>query len=196
LDRSSRTCPLTDPSRLSGECNAVAWSRIRDDPDELGHVLCNSWRWGDDPKPPSQWLEEAVVEAFSIRGLALLAESWELNPPFPHDSAFAVAIRQYRANLLAKYHKAAEIDFADWLRAGRPMSENGVPAPKGPAVAPILADLEQDKGCVEDMGALNRGSERTGLPIGQYLRRWQKSCQEINAPDLLPRRLRALITLA
>jgi hypothetical protein len=162
---------------------------------ELGHVLCNSWRWGDDPKPPSQWLEESVVEAFSIRGLALLAESWEQNPPFPHDSAFAGAIRQYRANLLAGYHKAAEIDFADWLRAGRPMPENGVPAPKGPAVAPILADLEEDKGCVEDMGALNRWPERTGLPVEQYLAHWQKSCKEINAPGLLPRRLQALLSL-
>jgi hypothetical protein len=58
-----------------------------------------------------------------------MTEIWELNPPFPHDSAFAGAIRQYRANLLAGYHKAAEIDFADWLRAGRPIPENGVPAP-------------------------------------------------------------------
>jgi hypothetical protein len=75
------------------------------------------------------------------------------------------------------------------------MPENGVPAPKGPAVAPILADLEEDKGCVEDMGALNRWPEQTGLPIGQYLRRWQKSCKEINAPGLLPTRLRALLNL-
>ena len=42
---------------------------------EFGHVLCNSWRSGDNPKPPSQWLEEALADAFSIRGLALLAES-------------------------------------------------------------------------------------------------------------------------
>ena len=163
---------------------------------ELGHVLCNSWRWGDDPKPPSQWLEESVVEAFSIRGLAVLAESWEQNPPFPHDSAFAGAIGQYHANLLAGYRKAAEIDFPDWLRTGRPLSESDASAPKGPAVALILAELEKDNSCVEDMGALNRWQERTGLPIAQYLQRWQKSCKEINAPGLLPRRLRALLNLA
>jgi hypothetical protein len=94
-------------------------------------VLCNSWRWGDNPKPPSQWLEEALAEAFSIRGLAQLAESWETTPPFPQDSAFAGAIRQYRANLLAEYREAAEIDLAEWLRLGRPTPENGGAAPKG-----------------------------------------------------------------
>ena len=163
---------------------------------ELGHVLCNSWCWGDDPKPPSQWLEEAVVEAFSIRGLALLAESWELNPPFPNDSGFAGAIRQYHANLLAGYREVAEIDLADRMRSKPPLLENSARAPKGPAVAPILAELERHKGCVEDMGALNRWPERTGLPVEQYLAHWLKSCGEINAPGLLPRRLQALLSLS
>jgi hypothetical protein len=50
---------------------------------ELGHVLCNSWQWQAIPRLPSRWLEEALVEAFSIRGLGLLADSWERRPPFP-----------------------------------------------------------------------------------------------------------------
>ena len=50
---------------------------------ELGHVLCNSWLPETDLKPPTRWLEEALVDAFSIRNLALLAESWEKNPLFP-----------------------------------------------------------------------------------------------------------------
>jgi len=160
---------------------------------ELGHVLCNSWRWGDNPRPPSQWLEESIAEAFSLRGLALLAASWRENPPFLNDSAFAEAIRQYRANLLAAYRKAAEIDLADWLRAGQPMSENPA-ASKGPAVAPILASLEHDERCVEDMGALNRWPERTGLPIKEYLRLWEKSCKEIGTSGLLPTQVRDLFS--
>ena len=161
---------------------------------ELGHVLCNSWRWGDNPRPPSQWLEEAIAEAFSLRGLALLAESWEQNPPFPRDSAFAGAIRQYRADLLTAYRKAAEIDLADWLHSG-PSAPNDPTAPKGPAVAPILGHLEGDKRCVEDMGALNRWPERTGLPIEEYLRLWEKSCEQMGAPGVLPTRVRALFDL-
>jgi hypothetical protein len=162
---------------------------------ELGHVLCNSWRWGDDPKPPSQWFEESVVEAFSLRGLGQLAENWEQSPPFPHDAAFAGAIRQYRENLLGEYREASRIDFSLWLRSGRPMPENSTTAPKGPMVAPILLELERDKRCVEDMGALNRWPERTGLPIEQYLWIWEKSCKEINAPGMLPPRARALLKL-
>jgi hypothetical protein len=162
---------------------------------ELGHVLCNSWRWGDEPKPPAQWLEESIAEAFSIRGLALLAKSWEQNPPFSHDSPFAGVIAQYHANLLVGYRRAAEIDFAAWPCAGQPALDSSNLAPKGPMVAPILAELEKDKGCVEDMGALNRWPERTGVPLKEYLRCWQKSCHEINAPGLLPTRLRALLKL-
>jgi hypothetical protein len=162
---------------------------------ELGHVLCNSWRWGDDPKPPSQWLEEALAEAFSIRGLALLAKSWRQDPPFPHDAAFARAIRKYQTNLLTGYRKAAEVDLAHWLGAGLPIPGSGAAAPKGPAVAPILAELNRDRRCVEDMGALNRWPERTGLPIAEYLRSWEKSCKEIDAPGVLPLRVGALLKL-
>ena len=38
---------------------------------ELGHLTCNSWRRNAKPAAPCQWLEEALVEAFSLRGLAL-----------------------------------------------------------------------------------------------------------------------------
>jgi hypothetical protein len=159
---------------------------------ELGHVLCNSWRWGDNPHPPSQWLEESVAEAFSLRGLALLADSWEQDPPFPNDSAYGVAIRQYYADLRVGYYKAAQVDLVDWLRAGRPAYGSAAYAPKGPAVAPILSELEWDKRGVQDLAALNRWPERTRLLLEEYLQRWQQSCKEINSPGLLPARLRAL----
>jgi hypothetical protein len=159
---------------------------------ELGHVLCNSWRWGDNPRPPTQWLEESLVEAFSIRGLLRLAESWEKNPPFPNDAAFGGVIREYNANLLAGYHKATPADLAAWLQAGHPQPPS---APEGAAVAPFVALLEADNGCIQDMGALNRWPERTALPIADYLHKWHDSCAELAAPGVLPRRLQAAFHL-
>jgi hypothetical protein len=159
---------------------------------ELGHVLCNSWRWGDNPKPPSQWLEESIVEAFSIRGLSRLAESWEKNPPFPNDAAFGDAIREYHANLLAGYDNAAPADLAAWLQAGHPQP---LSAPEGAAVASFLALLEADNSCVHDLGALNRWPERTALPVADYLRKWHDSCAELAAPGVLPSRLQAAFHL-
>jgi hypothetical protein len=67
---------------------------------ELGHVLANSWQSTAKPQPPTQWLEEAMVEAFSLRGQGLLAASWETNPPFVGDAPFAKAIRQYWADII------------------------------------------------------------------------------------------------
>ncbi len=50
--------------------------------------MANSWQPHAKPKPPCQWIEEALVEAFSLRGLGRLAQSWKQNPPFAGDSAF------------------------------------------------------------------------------------------------------------
>ena len=186
-----------DTASIIVDVGTVLWSQLAYQfGHELGHVLCNSWRWGDDPKPPCQWLEEALVESFSIRGLGLLADSWERNPPFPNDSGYGNAIRQYRADLLAVYKKAAPPDLAAWLRAGRPPVVNGVSAPEGPPVAGILAQLEQDKQCVEDLGAVNRWPGRSGVPIEEYLHSWQASCAEIGAPGILPGRLRQLFQVS
>ena len=45
---------------------------------ELGHVLANSWQPHAQPTNPCQWLEEAMVEAFSLRGLGQMRGEWRL----------------------------------------------------------------------------------------------------------------------
>ena len=162
---------------------------------ELGHVLCNSWQSQAKPKLPSQWLEEALVEAFSIRGLGLLADSWEERPPFPHDAAFADTIRKYRQDLIEKYRKPAGeppvLDMCAWLRRNRDALDHtgGVGVIEGPEIVQIVAALDGDKACVEDLGAVNRWPARSEVPVEEYLRLWQASCAEIHAPGQLPSRL-------
>jgi hypothetical protein len=125
--------------------------------------LSNSWGPLAKPAAPTQWLEEAIVEALSIRGLGLLADSWEQNPPFPGDAGFARFIRQYRADLIEKYRAAA---------------------PPGPDIAPAFVPP-----CVEDLGGLNRWPARSAVPVAEYLPLWQKSCAELGASGHLPSRL-------
>jgi hypothetical protein len=164
---------------------------------ELGHVLCNSWMSSAQPGPPTQWLEEAMAEAFSIRGLGLLAASWENNPPFPGDQRFAAAIRQYRGNLIQEYkNETDQQDIASWFRANRSNLESGRAAEKGAAVLELLVLLENDRACVEDLGAANRWPARTRVPIEEYLTKWEKSCAEIGAAGRLPVRLRHLFKVA
>ena len=167
---------------------------------ELGHVLANSW--GPDAKPanPCQWLEEALVELFSIRGLGLLADSWERDPPFTGDAAFGGAIRRYRDDLLTKYRAFAADFGADrglpaWFQARRGALETdgGVTGPAREAVFTMVAELRDDPAAVEALGALNRWPGRTGVPMEDYLRRWRQSCAELGASELLPTRMRALL---
>jgi len=167
---------------------------------ELGHVLCNSWDRLAKPRLPTQWLEEAMVEAFSIRGLGRLAAGWERNPPFAGDAGFSASLRQYRGNIIENCAKATEIapgaDIDSWFRAYRTRLERGRSEPVGAAVLGILTLLESDAACVEDLGALNRWPSRSGVPIEDYLVSWEQSCAEIGTSGLLPVRLRSLFHLS
>ena len=169
---------------------------------ELGHVAANSWQADAKPAPPCQWLEEAMVEAFSLRGLGRLAKSWRENPPFAGDNAFGDAIAEYRQNIIRAYTALAGSqgftrDSAAWFIDHR--SEIEIPGlnPFAQAMSrTILAEYEAAPDCVEALGALNRWPGRSGIPIAEYLKRWEGSCAELQASPRLPVRLRELLSIA
>jgi len=169
---------------------------------ELGHVMANSWQPHAKPKPPCQWLEEALVEAFSLRGLGRLAESWKTNPPFAGDNAFGNAIADYRQNITGHYAVLADQqglirDPAAWFADHR--SEIEVPGLNQFAQAAaltILGEYERAPSCVEALGALNRWPGRTGVPIDDYFRQWRASCAELQASPVLPTRLQEMWSIA
>ena len=165
---------------------------------ELGHILCNSWDRLARPSAPCQWLEESLVEAFTIRGLGRLAASWERDPPFDGDAGFAKSIRRYRNNLIKRYKgQSPNKTCATWFRTARASLDlrGGESDAEGPATLGILADLEKSNACVEDLGAINRWPLRSGVPIEDYLTLWETSCSEIGAPGQLPKRLRRLLNV-
>ncbi len=169
---------------------------------ELGHVMANSWQPHAKPGPPCQWIEEALVEAFSLRGLGRLAESWKQNPPFAGDNAFGDAIADYRQNIIRHYAALADQqgmtgDARAWFADHR--SEIEVPGLNPFAQAAsvtILAEYERVPSCVEALGALNRWPGRTGVPIEDYFRQWQASCAELQASPQLPTRLGEVLGIA
>lgn len=169
---------------------------------ELGHVLCNSWVRDSKLEPPSRWLEEAMAEAFSIRGLGLLATSWQRRPPFPNNSGYAKSLQKYRDDLIAKYRSEEGDgpvgDVAAWFHRNRPALDkaNGVGRSEGQAIVAIADLLEDDPDCVSDMGAVNRWPERSAVPIERYLQLWQDSCAELNSPGVLPGRIRQVLGVA
>jgi hypothetical protein len=169
---------------------------------EFGHVVCNIWSPEGNSANPSAaaWLEEALAEAFSIHGQGALADGWARDPPFPGDSAFAGAIRQYRDNLVTKYQtiateQGATVDLASWFRAHRSALEtNGdIRGPASGAVLAVLAEMTADPGGIEAMGALNRWPPQSGLSLEDYLRLWTQSCAQLDASQRLPMRLRQLL---
>jgi hypothetical protein len=168
---------------------------------ELGHVFANSWQADAKPATPCQWLEEAMVEAFSLRGLGRLATSWKENPPFAGDNAFGDAIAEYRESIIRGYAALADSqglsrDAAAWF--GDHRSEIEIPGlnPFAQAMSrTILTEYEAAPDCVEALGALNRWPGRTGVPIAGYLKLWEASCAELQASPRLPVRLRELLRI-
>ena len=159
---------------------------------ELGHVFGNSWELDAQPRNPCQWIEEALVEAFSLRGLGILAENWEHAPPFPNDAAYAASIRSYRKTILARYRKIAKAkgaaaEFSTWFRTHEAFlsAHGGLNAARA-AVPALLDMLEGDPALIADIGALNRWPGRSGVPLHDYLDLWRQSCAALHAPGGLP----------
>lgn len=169
---------------------------------ELGHVTANSWRPDAKPAMPCQWLEEAMVEAFSLRGLALLADDWSRNPPFPDDTGFGAAVAVYRQNVVERYGKLAKeqgnrVDLAAWFKEHRVAIEAQALGSFAQAASlTILAEYERDPAGLEALGALNRWRGRSGIPLEEYFRAWEASCAELQASKNLPNRLRELLALS
>ena len=160
---------------------------------ELGHVFANSWQPHAKPSAPCQWLEEAIVEAFSLRGLGQLAKTWKQAPPFAGDNAYAAAIFEYRQDVIRQYQALAVEqgsiqDVGAWFGRHRNELEGGGglnPFAKAASLI-ILAEYERTSASVEALGALNRWPGRTGVPIAEYLREWEASCVELQASTALP----------
>jgi hypothetical protein len=169
---------------------------------ELGHVLANSWQPHAKPAAPCQWLEEAIVEAFSLRGLGRIAQRWKQHPPFADDNAYGEAIADYRHDIIERYGKlAAEQgaigDFGAWFDGHRSEIESGGglnPFAQAASLV-VLAEYERTPDCVEAVGALNRWPGRSGVPIAEYLREWEASCVELQASPVLPARLREMLQI-
>jgi hypothetical protein len=170
---------------------------------ELGHVTANSWRPDAKPAAPCQWLEEAMVEAFSLRGLALLADDWSRNPPFQDDSGFGAAVAVYRQNVVEQYGKLAKEqgnpeNLAAWFKAHRQAIETQpfLSQFAQAASVTILSEYERDPAGLEALGALNRWPGRSGISLEEYFMVWEKSCSELQASNSLPLRLRELLGLS
>jgi hypothetical protein len=169
---------------------------------ELGHVLANSWQPDAAPAPPCQWLEEAMVEALSLFGLARLAAGWRKSPPFAGDNAFGDAIAGYRDDILKRYaalaaEQALAGDPGAWLAAHRAGIEAGTLVPYGQAMSlTVLAEYERAPGTIAALGALNRWPGRSRLKLADYFSAWQASCAALGAPPHLPLRLRELLRAA
>ncbi|PPQ25919.1 hypothetical protein [Rhodopila globiformis] len=159
---------------------------------ELGHCLANSWKVTAAPKPPSQWLEESLAEAFALRTLGLLAESWQADPVFAGQAGYANAIRDYRQAIVSRYRQdarsAGATDLLRWFdkERGTFIHVTGLDGIAQGVVPSILGLIEPEPVLIEEYQGMNLWPERTALPVREYLGRWRESCRAIGMPGRLP----------
>ncbi|MFO1097855.1 MAG: hypothetical protein U1E81_06135 [Xanthobacteraceae bacterium] len=165
---------------------------------ELGHVMANSWQVHAKPRPPTQWLEESLVEAFALRGLGRLGDGWMHNPPFPNDNKYANEIVSYRNEIVEQYTALAEKqglirDSARWrIKHGAELEGPGLNTFAQALSSILLVEYERNNSCVEALGAMNRWPGRTALALDEYLHQWEGSCIELGADPFLPNLLQRM----
>jgi hypothetical protein len=143
---------------------------------ELGHVRCNSWMWKVETPPPSRWLEECLAEALhsaaspvSLTGGSAIL----LFPTTPHTQSPCGIIDATSSRSIERPGEAeGGKDMSAWPPDNRKRLDEttGLGVYTGPAILAIVTAMEDDKGCVEDLGAVNRWPERSGVALEDYLR--------------------------
>ena len=169
---------------------------------ELGHVLCNSWQAGSKPATPCQWIEEALVEAFSLRGLTILADTWANRPPFAGDNDFSLSIANYRQATVLGHAKldtkiGGNRTMAQWFRANRTQidAEGYLGNFAKTASVEFLRQFEINSSILDSFCALNLWPERSGLQVKPYIEKWRTACKSNNVPQDGPEMLGYLLEL-
>jgi hypothetical protein len=164
---------------------------------EFGHILANSWTSTALPRPPSHWLEEAIVEALTLYGLFQLTSRWLRRPPYPNWTRYAINLKRYAENRLTTLRAHENFQaFSDssptWFAAGRPSLEAAVALDEEiwPIIPWLTGQLRSNKALIADINALNRWPERGTIPIERYLDEWAIACRGIGAPNGLPKAVR------
>lgn len=187
-----------DAATIRLTVSGTGWSQIAYQfGHELGHVIANNWGAKAIPYPPSHWLEEGLVEAVALFGLAATTKRWFRHPPYQNWRSYAAFLKQYGDNRLKElqghqFHKQFEQDAAAWFANRR---ENLNPVVKledeiWPVIPWLTAEFTHQPSLLSDLCALNRWPERAALPIENYLDDWVAACGSLNLIGHLPKMIR------
>ncbi len=155
---------------------------------ELGHVLCNSWGSGCEPRKPCQWVEEVCVEAFSICGLFRMADRWAAKAPHPAWKAYAPELAIYATNTIRAHSDVRlAMDEAPGNSRRGALEDLLLLGDAAMAEVPRLVDaFQRAPRLLDDLGALNRWPSRASVPFDRYVASWVESCSDIGTPGRLP----------
>lgn len=166
---------------------------------ELGHVLANSWAFEDKPGGPSQWLEESLVEAFSIANLFQLADRWKKRPPFRGDNAYGDGIASYAMDQLTAYEKASapSEQIEAWLTNQRgkwDVYTSGQKKWDEGLMVYAVKMMRSQRALMAELNGLNRWPERTSLNPDAYIQNWIGSSTHLKLEGSLPRSLKPYLS--
>ena len=143
-----------------------------------------------------------MVEAFSLRGLALLADSWSTDPPFKDDSGFGAAVAVYRQNIVERYGKLPPNRITQ--TTSKSGLSNIVPRWRRSQALMPSRKLHLSRSS-QNMIAIRPVSKRWSAepmerpqrdPAGAVFRGLEGSCKELQASAELPSRLQTLLALS
>ena len=161
---------------------------------ELGHIICNSSRApAAKIEGPSHWLEEALVEAFSVNNLVWMAEDWAAKPPYPNWASYSPNLSNYAKERIDQCRATEHANLFEckpslWFESQAEHLNNATTLTVNilPIVPWLVDEFSSDRELLSNLVALNTWPERGRCSLSDYIDKWRTSCLEMRIADALP----------
>jgi len=143
---------------------------------EFCHILC---KYDEDPHH-NKWFEESICEVASLFAMRRMAESWEVDPPYPHWKNYSASLQTYADDRIAKAQLAEGMALGQWYRQHRlALRAAKLDRAKCHIVAVQLLPLfEASPEHWPAVSALNKEVLTEEDSFQDYLAAWHRNCPE------------------
>ena len=147
---------------------------------EFCHILCNYTA----EEKANKWFEESICELASLYALRRMAETWNVEPPYPNWRGFSKHLRAYADDRMKKHRLPEGTTLSAWYRQNEAaLRKDSCLRDKNLVVAGALLPLfEAEPAHWAAVEFLNAGAKPEPRAFQHYLADWHTHAPEKHRP--------------